>query len=231
MTALDQYLLPTRFIDSDHPAVVEYAMDAIGSATDPVDQAVALYYRVRDDILYQPYRISLLPQDMTGASALERGEAFCVPKATLLAATARAVGIPARLGFATVRNHLTTAKLLESLGTDLFYWHGYTEFLLDGQWVKATPAFNLTLCEKFGVKPLEFDGRTDSLFHEFDAGGRRHMEYVEDLGQYADVPLERLSRELKRLYPNWIRDIAGDFGADAAAEAAAAEPAEAPRSG
>lgn len=214
MTALEPYLRPTEFIDSDHPDVAAYARDAIGSATDPVDRAIALYYAVRDDIRYQPYRFSLHPADMTASSVLSRREAFCVPKAVLLAAAGRAAGIPARLGFATVRNHLTTEKLLRSLGTDMFYWHGYMEFLLDGRWVKATPAFNLTLCEKAGVKPLEFDGRTDSIFHEYDAAGRRHMEYVDDYGSYADLPLEQLTRELMRLYPHLDMNVPGDFEAE-----------------
>lgn len=211
MSALEPYLRPTDFIDADHPDVAAYARDAVGSATDPIDQAIALYHRVRDDVRYQPYRFSLHPEDMTASSALARGEAFCVPKAVLLAAGGRVVGIPTRLGFAAVRNHLTTEKLRESLGTDMFYWHGYMEFHLDGRWVKATPAFNLSLCEKAGVKPLEFDGRSDSIFHEYDAAGRRHMEYVEDYGQYADLPLERMTRELTAAYPHLDMNVPGDF--------------------
>ena len=64
------------------------------------------------------------------------------------------------------------------MGTDLFVYHGYTDLCLDGKWVKATPAFNLALCTRFRVKPLEFDGRDDSIFHPFDEDDRRHMEYL-----------------------------------------------------
>src|SRR4029077_19226901 len=98
---------------------------------------------------------------------------FCIPKAALLAATARAAGIPARVGYGDVRNHLSTKKLLELTGSNLCIWHGDTEVYLEGRGVKATPAFNLSLCQRFGVRPLEFDGRNDSLFHEYDQGGRR----------------------------------------------------------
>ncbi len=220
MTQPDRYLRSTRFLCADHPDVAAYARDAIGTATDPVDQAIALYYRVRDGIRYQPYRISLAAEDMTASAALTMGEAFCVPKAVLLAATGRAVGIPSRLGFADVRNHLATEKLLAALGSDLFIWHGYMEFHLDGRWVKATPAFNLRLCEKFGVKPLEFDGRNDSIFHPFDVEGRRHMEYVRDHGAFDDLPLTRLIAEYRAFYPGWDARIPGDFGADAERERA-----------
>jgi hypothetical protein len=67
--------------------------------------------------------------------------------------------------------------------------------------VKATPAFNLSLCTRFRVKPLEFDGMSDSLFHPFDEDNRRHMEYVRDRGSYADVPAE----EIRRVFARRIR--------------------------
>jgi transglutaminase-like putative cysteine protease len=214
----DPTLVPTRFIDSDHPAVRDFAFDTIGSLTDTRERAVTLYYRVRDAIRYQPYRISLAPEEMTASATLQRGEAFCVPKAILLAAVGRAVGIPTRLGFADVKNHLATGKLLDALGTDLFIYHGYTELLIEGQWVKATPAFNIELCEKFGVLPLDFDGTADSVFHPYDAAGRQHMEYVRDHGTFDDLPLERITREYRATYPTWSQTIAGDFGDDGARE-------------
>ena len=100
--------------------------------------------------------------------------------------------MPARLGYADVRNHLTSKRLYDMMGTDLFVFHGYTDLWIDGQWLKATPAFNRSLCEKAGIRPLEFDGSADSVFHEFDVSGHRHMEYVHERGVYADLPREEL---------------------------------------
>jgi hypothetical protein len=114
------------------------------------------------------------------------------------------VGIPARLGYADVRNHLSTKKLIELLGSDLFRWHSFTELHLEGRWVKATPAFDVGLCRRFGVHPLEFDGRHDSLFQEYDQAGRRYMEYVSQRGCYADVPYEAIITEFKSVYPRWL---------------------------
>lgn len=73
------------------------------------------------------------------------------------AACGIAAGIPARLGFADVKNHLATPRLTDLNGGDVFHWHAYTDLHLEGRWVKATPAFDLALCERFGVLPLEFD--------------------------------------------------------------------------
>ncbi len=151
---------------------------------------------------------------------LETGRGFCVSKALLLAAVARALNIPSRIGLADVKNHLATPRLRELMGTDIFFYHGYTELLLDGRWVKATPAFNIELCEKFRVLPLEFDGEQDSIFHPFDADQRRHMEYVADRGQFSDLPYADWLQGMKQAYPNLMREslqrvIGGDFAAEA----------------
>ena len=140
----------------------------------------------------------------------------------MLAAAARSIGILARVAYADVRNHLSTKKLLELMGGDLFIWHSFTELYLEGRWVKATPAFNLSLCQRFGVHPLEFDGRHDSLFHEFDREGRRHMEYVRERGHYPDVPYEAIINDFQKMYPRWMALVSegqrGDFAGEAQAE-------------
>jgi len=129
--------------------------------------------------------------------------------------TCRALGIPARLGFADVRNHLSTARMRASMQSDVFYWHGYTSLHLDGAWVKATPAFNVELCEKFGLLPLEFDGTADSIYHPFDREGRRHMEYLAYRGEFADVPLDAMLETFRHRYPGSRLAAEGAFqGAD-----------------
>ena len=212
------YLAPTAILDSGHPSIQAFAVEAAGNGRDDRERAVNLYYAVRDRFRYNPYAMILTEDHFRASSTLARGEGFCITKAGLYAAALRALGIPARLGFADVRNHLATRKLLDALGTDLFAYHGYTDVWLDGRWVKATPAFNLALCEKFRVLPLEFDGREDSVFHPFDADGRKHMEYVRDRGTYADVPLTDIKACFEEIYPDLYKHKDNDFAAEAAAE-------------
>jgi transglutaminase-like putative cysteine protease len=194
-------LEPAEYVDSAAPNIVAFARQACEGATDDITRAVRLFYAVRDGIVYTPYCDFKSPETFRASACLARGSGFCVAKAALLAAAARAAGIPARVGFADVRNHLTTPRLRRLMGTDLFYYHGYAELYLDGKWVKATPAFDNRLCEKFGVRPLEFDGREDSLFHPHDVSGRRHMEYVRDRGAFADVPVADILETFTRCYP------------------------------
>ena len=180
---MDEYLQPGRFIDSDHPEVIAFAERNRGASADLREQAVSLYYAVRDQVRYNPYTFSRDPQTLKASHALSAGESYCVPKALLLAACARHCGIPARIGLADVRNHLATPRLLALLRSEVFAMHGYTELYLAGRWVKATPAFNLALCRVFKVEPLAFDGLNDSVFHPCNQQGERYMEYLQDHGQ------------------------------------------------
>jgi len=197
----ETFLEPAEYVDSAAPGIVDFARRVCEGAPDDVTKAVRLYYAIRDGIVYTPYCDFKAPETFRASACLERGSGFCVAKAALLAAAARASGIRARVGFADVRNHLTTPRLRDLLGTDVFYYHGYTELFLGGRWVKATPAFDRALCERFGVRPLDFDGREDSLFHPLDVAGRRHMEYVGNRGAFADVPVTEILETFNRCYP------------------------------
>ena len=212
-------LAPTPFVDSDHPEVVSFARQH-AQGRDARERAVALTLAVRDGFRYDPYRVDLSPAGMRASTVLANGHGWCVPKAVLLAAVARAAGIPARLGFADVKNHLSTEKLRQTMKTDVFAWHGYTELWIEGAWRKATPAFNLSLCEKFGLLPLDFDGVNDSLYHPFDKAGQKHMEYVNERGSFDDLPLQAIAETFRRTYPQLASGVGieGDFGQDGAAE-------------
>jgi transglutaminase-like putative cysteine protease len=202
-TTETDYLTPARFIDSDEPAIRAFAQQALGSARTIKDKALALYGAVRDQVQYDPYIDFFSPAEYRASDVLRAGKGFCVGKSALLTAAARAAGIPARPGYADVRNHLTSKRLKEQVG-DTFYWHSYTELLIDGQWVKCTPAFDKALCERAKVVPLDFDGVNDSLFQPFDQTGRRHMEYLADRGAFADVPFETIVDDFRKFYPKLV---------------------------
>jgi transglutaminase-like putative cysteine protease len=197
---LQQYLAPAEYVDSGAANVAAFAREAAGGGNARA-RAVRLYYAVRDEIVYTPHCDFTDVETFRASACLARGSGFCVGKASLLTAAARAAGIPARVGFADVRNHLCTPRLRALMGTDTFVYHGYTDLYLDGRWVKATPAFDRGLCDKFGVRALEFDGREDSLFQPFDVSGRRHMEYLRDRGPRTDVPVSEIMAAFAEHYP------------------------------
>lgn len=200
---MDTWLKSTWFIDCDHSTVDAFAAKAVGSSTEPTDMAVKLFHAVRDGFRYDPYSSDSNPEAFKASTIAGTTTNWCVPKSVLLTAAARNRGIPARLGFADVRNHLTSEKLTEQMGTDLFIWHGYSELLLGDRWFKLSSAFNLELCQRFGVKVLAFDGTEDALMHPFDEVGNRHMEYVNQRGSFDDLPLDMIQADFSKLYPEW----------------------------
>ncbi|MBI1288595.1 MAG: cysteine protease [Flavobacteriales bacterium] len=183
-----EHLQPTFYIDSDNPDVVAFAQKHVGNATTDREKAINLYYAVRDGFRYNPYNLRMKPADVTASHLLRAGDGHCIDKAIFLAACARAVGIPSRLEFADVVNHISSEKFVEMLKSEIFAMHGITQLYIDGKWVKCTPAFNKELCDIFNVEPLEFDGEHDSLFHEFDKSHNKFMEYVAQHGVFDDFP-------------------------------------------
>lgn len=198
----EQCLGPTWFLDAGHPDVVAFATRVVAEAGAESDRerAVALFVAVRDGWRYDPYNTSHDAESFRASNVLHSASNWCIPKSVLLSAACRAVGIPARLGFADVRNHLQSEKLREKMGTDLFVFHGYSEIWIDGRWRKASSAFNRDLCTRFGTKVLEFDGIDDALMHPFDESGQRHMEYVKQRGPFADMPLEEMRAAFESVY-------------------------------
>jgi transglutaminase-like putative cysteine protease len=216
---MQQYIQPSPTIDFNNTSVVKFATENSGNSNDPREKAVSLYYAVRDTIRYDPYSMNLSIEGLRASTTLNTGRGWCVAKAILLAGCCRFLGIPARLGFADVRNHLTTARLREVMKTDVFFWHGYTSIYLGGLWVKATPAFNIELCERFRLKPLDFDGIKDSIYHPFDLEGNKHMEYLRYRGEFADVPIDQIIDTFHREYTLDDSSLKeGDFDRDVETE-------------
>ena len=193
-------LSPTPFIDSDSAVVREFVAEVTEGAADEHEVVARLFAAIRDRIRYDPYAVSGDPDDYRASNVLRSTSGYCVQKSVALTAAARAAGIPSRLGFADVKNHLSTERLRAAMGTDLFIWHGYSTFFVGGRWTKASCAFNAELCERFGVEPLDFDGTNDALLHAYSGDGSRYMEYVNDRGTYTDLPLERMLEDFREIY-------------------------------
>lgn len=192
MNDIKKYLRPSSTIDSDNESIRQKSADLTAGKETTEDKAKSLFYWVRDDIKYDPLVPLEIFEDYRASKTLKRGEGFCVEKAAVLAALARAVGIPARLHYADIRNYLVSERLREVMGTNLFSYHGYTELYIGGKWTKATPAFDLKMCQANRIIPVDFDGKNDAIFHSHNLDGRLHIEYVVDHGCRVDVPVEEI---------------------------------------
>ncbi len=203
---MQEYLRPTEFLDSDNADVREFAERNTADAGSVRDKAVALYYAVRDGFQYDPYVLDLRRDSLRASTLLTKTRGYCVEKAVLLAASARSVGIPSRLSFYIVRNHIATERLSKALEKDYLVFHGAAEMHIEGRWLKTTPAFNKRLCDFLGVEPIEFDGTADAIFQEFDRKGNVFMEYLHDYGAFDDMPYQMFLDELDKHYPHLTKN-------------------------
>jgi len=196
MKEWEKYLKATSIIDCDHWTIKEKADELTKSQKEIKEKARSLFYFVRDEIKYNPYMPRYLPEHFRASDTLLRKDGFCVQKAVLLVALSRAVGIPARIGFAVIRNHLLPEKMVKMIHSNTLPEHGYAELYLKGRWTKATPVFDLEMCQKNRIIPVEFDGENDAKFHSHNQDGQLHIEYVLDRGPYDDVPLDAIRKWL-----------------------------------
>jgi len=192
MNQIENYLRATSTIDCDSESIKQKAQNVIKEQGEDIDKAKSLFYFVRDGIKYNMYSPISEIGDFRASEILKKGEGNCVQKAVVLCALARAIGIPARLGFADFRNHRISNEVFEKLGTDLFIYHGYSDLYIDKKWVKATPALDIETCREQRFIPVEFDGKRDAKFPSHDLDGKRHVEYVKQHGHYEDLPIDEL---------------------------------------
>lgn len=198
-----RYLAPTPFMDFGDPAVERFVQEAIQGADSPRERAVCLFYAVRDLVRYDPYTMRLTPECFRASTVVRERGAFCIPKAVLLVAGARLLGIPAAMGLSDVVNHFSTPKLQQIMGDrQVFMHHGWAALHLEGKWVKAVPAFNAELCALMRVPPTEFDGTRDAVLQQYKEDGSTHMEYLRDHGVWSDVPYRRIDEDWGGYYPS-----------------------------
>ncbi len=191
---MDRFLEHTPYIDCDAEPVKEKARVIVRGLTAQRKKAIEIFYAVRDGIKYTLYGKRSLPEHFRASFILSAGEGYCVQKAILLVALARAVSIPARLRLAAIRSHLVPKEMLEKRGTNLFPYHGYTDLYIEGSWVKAAPTFDIKSCVDAGLRPVDFDGEHDALLPSTTLDGRPHIEYVEDRGFFEEVPFDAIMK-------------------------------------
>ncbi|HAS47048.1 MAG TPA: transglutaminase [Microscillaceae bacterium] len=204
---LDEYLDPAEFIDSNDEAVKAYAYQVTKGLKYDTEKAVELFYAVRDDFKFDLNHIDLHPSKLKASALVKRGVGTDIEKSTLLAATARAVGIPSRVSFSNLRSNLTAEQLGTVLQSDLLVFHSYTELWMGNHWVKLSPAFNQEACDYLDLPPLDFGIPEEKVFEKHHKSRRRYLKYVHQYGSFADLPYDLYISELRKHYPHLFKMV------------------------
>ena len=212
---MEQYLKATFYHDYDDNAIQDFLRElGISSIDDRIEVAKRIHDVVRDQWYYNPYKMHFSPESCKASTVFGRSEGHCLDKANLLITFLRAVGIPARLHLAKVKNHIAVELITKAFETDVLTPHGYVEVFIADKWGSATPAFNKSLCDKLGVDVLEFNGRDNAIFQQYDKKGEQFMEYLEDYGSFDDFPLDFVSRNIIQHYPSIAETVKNQGACD-----------------
>jgi transglutaminase-like putative cysteine protease len=188
---LDQFLRPSPGIQCDHPEVIALA-EKVSGGGDPVERAARLFDFSRDTVRYSVYEPFWEIEDYWALNTLARGKGYCAQKAALLTALARAVGIPARIAYAHIRNYQLPDEMVRSLGDNVLHYHTYVQWHLNGRWLAATPSFDRKLCADLGWRLVEFVPDRDLMLPALDTRGRPHIDYVAKLGWRPGIMLDEM---------------------------------------
>ena len=200
MPDMGNYLRCTEIIDCDEESIRQKAQELTEGLQTDREKAVALYYFVRDTIRHNAYAQLYDLERYKASEVLEAGNGICQQKSVLLAALARAVGIPARIGFVDVNDHQLSESFKQMIGgINVFPFHGYAELFIDGRWVHASPAYDLATCRRKRFVPVDFDGVSDAKDSRYTEDGEPHIEHIEYHGPYEDFPWD----EIQSYYKEW----------------------------
>ena len=201
MSGMNRFLKCTEIIDCDSDSIKEKALEVTKGLKADKDKAIALFYFVRDKIRHNAYTPLYDSNRYKASSTLRAGDGMCQNKAILLVALARSVGIPARLGFVDVEDYQLSESFKQMIGgVNTMPFHGFAELYIDGKWVHASPAYDLSTCRRKGFVPVEFDGVNDAKDSEYTKSGQLHMKHIKYHGPYEDLPLD----EIYSYYREWI---------------------------
>lgn len=200
MEDIARYLEAGYFVESSNEKIMRKSEEIVGDCREQVEVAKKIFYWTRDEVKYNVFSKMMVKDEHKATSTLARKNGNCMQKAVLLCSLLRAAKIPARLGFADIRNHLIPYDLKETMGTNLFVFHGFAEAYLDGKWIKMTPAFDIKTCKDNGIVPVEFDGEKDAMLSPVDANNRQHFEYVRFRGTYFDFPFDEMAKIAEEIY-------------------------------
>ena len=206
---MENYLKPTYFLDFNNDIIKQKVKELIDS-DDLTENAIKLFYFVRDKIKYNPYSPCDKREYYRSSEVLKRGSGYCIQKAVLLCSMLRLAKIPCKLVFVDIKNYNAPEKLTKLFG-NTYHFHGYCKLYLNNKWVSAAPTFNIEMCEKFGYKPTEFNGKEDALLEKYNVNGELTFEYINFRGEFDDLPfniiLNGFKEELGDVFSKWVKYV------------------------
>ena len=101
----------TYYFDYDHPVIQQLVSEFKNGDLSKAEKASKLYLKVRDGWRYNPYDISFNKESLKSSNIAQKDHGHCIDKSILYISGLRALGIPAKLHLAKVKNHIAVERL------------------------------------------------------------------------------------------------------------------------
>jgi len=128
-------LRASRYVQSEHPDIIQQAKNIVGDETDPANQVALLANWVYHRLEKRP--VLGLPDALT---TLHSGRGDCNEHASLFAALARSLAIP------------TVIATGVTLYKNAFYYHAWNEVCLAGQWISLDTTTNQLPADLYHIR-------------------------------------------------------------------------------
>lgn len=200
---MKEFIIPTKFIESNHPAIVAKAEELTEDAVQAEDKARNIFYFIRDHIRYS-FRAKFYEEEYLASNILKKARGFCTQKSILFCALARSCGIPTGIHFYDIVDYTLPVRIVGVMRTRTLYHHGISELYLNGSWYKYDTTLDIHLVKKNRLYPVEFIPNEDCLMKARTLSGGKHIEYVKDHGLHADVSYKEIISWFKQGYPHLL---------------------------
>lgn len=165
---LEPFLKETNYCDYSHSDIQKIARQFKKKYPDKKELAVALFYYVRDNILYRVGH-----WNKKASETLFEGRGSCTNKANLLVALMRVVGMPAGYGLLRVKGReyfgeIVPSFLKKRISKESIHIHAYV--YLKDKWIKCDPADDKKLSENTSYfnpqsKLVDWDGKSNAMLN------------------------------------------------------------------
>jgi hypothetical protein len=173
--AMKAYLQASSTVDINDRRIKTHARRAVKGCKTPAEKADALRRYVTEFIENKSLDVGFA----TASEVVRTRKGDCSEHAVLLAALARAAGLPARGVSGIVQ--IPTGMLPASSGS-MFGYHMWTQVNIDGQWVDIDAALRQTDCNPthiaLAIMPLNDEGMAGSVVSMLPLLGRLQMEVI-----------------------------------------------------
>ena len=182
---VESCLKADEFMDFDHSDIQFKVQEISNGIEDLWDKAKAIYYFVRDEIVYDFAPLIRDSDNWKASVILKEGRGFCHQKSILQTALYRAVGIPSALTYHDAIDYpLLETRYKERIPDGVLSYHGLSLIYMDNTWIRQDATLDAGLCYRRGYCITDVERGKEILLPEKIKNGKPHFKIQKEHGYF-----------------------------------------------